>query len=61
MTEGNNQVLVLPVLYNERWVQAREGHGFTNSVARSVNNNFYWILTLPICKMVNFSKHVPIY
>lgn len=49
------------MLYNERYVQVREGHDFTNSIAKSVNYNFYWILTLHICKMVNFSKHVHIF
>ena len=35
------------MFYNERCVQAREDHDFTNTMVRSVNYYFYWILTLP--------------
>ena len=34
---------ITPILYNERRIQEVEGHDFTNSVAKSVNYNFYYI------------------
>lgn len=34
---------------------------FKKTIAKSVNYNFYWILTLYICKRVSFSKHVHFY